>query len=351
MLDTMHTNHPSETFNQSDLNPGDILLLAIKDYDNPVEEFADFIGSAMAALKAWEDGKSSDKILGAAMKMIQISIAVFDGDRFSHAAIVGYPKQGGADASVVIEIGPGGMAASDLSEYLAAHKNPVAAVRYTADGTELGGTVLPHQPVVLVANDLVTGDPIKYGYFNAFVLAMLCAWRKSDGLAIKELREALIRYFGESHRAAIEFFFVVCGDNLRDLLIKLSHVAGDYLRNKKELVCSEMVAACFNDATNPETGAHYPISFDRRPEDLAPSRGSGTSGDDVDRTRLAEELAELAEAIKKVDYSPDLREPGLFFSAANSANDKPGWWGNNLYTPADLSRSVNMRPLGDWSRQ
>lgn len=351
MPDAVTQTKANEAFDRSTLRPGDILLLAIKDYDNPVDEFADFFSSAMAAFHAWQAGKPAEEILQVSFPMIQIAITIFDQDRFSHAAVVGYPEVGGGGATVVIEIGPAGMAVSDLDDYLAAHPNPVAAVRYTKDGKLLGDASLPSEPIMKVANELLAGGPIQYGYFNAFVLAMLCAWRHCDGMVLDTLREALVRYFGEKHRVVIEMFFSVCGKDLRALLIKLSHVAGDYLRNRKELVCSEMVATCFNDATNPVGGEAYDISFERRPEKTLFATDSANRFESIAEAEMAKALTALSEAVTSVTYAPDLREPGLFFTAVNEADEKPGWWGNNLYTPSDLSKSINSYPLGDWSRK
>ncbi len=351
MFEMQQLTKSANSFNRSDLKSGDILLLAIKQYDNPIEEFADFLGSALNALQAWRDGKSPEEIMVVAAKMIQISIAVFDGDRFSHVAIVACPEQGGSDASVVIEVGPGGMAVTELEKYLSVHPNPVAAVRYCDRAEQLDGKELPFRPVAQIANDLLTGEHINYGFSNTFVLAVMCAWRKSRGFVLEEITEKLIQYFGKSQRAAIELFFTLCGDDLRSLLVELSHVAGGYLRNRKELVCSEMVATCFNDATNPETGRRYAISLNRRPDMARAASNAPHPIEAESHFEITNSLSRLAEEIKAVNYVADLREPGLFFTANTDGGDQPAWWGNDLYTPADLSRSINTFSLGDWSRK
>jgi|GEM_PF-4955513 len=344
----------ARSFSQADLEPGDILLLAIKEYESDQAKFDAFMNSALATLKAEYDNAKPKVILAAAVPLIQISIAAFDGDRFSHAAIVCPPSSGQKEPTVV-DMGPDGIHSTNLGAYLKAHKNPVAAVRYCKDSVQLGDPMLPSAPVAEIAHKLLAEKDIPYGYYNAFILAMLCVWRRSDGLIMAELKDLLKKMFGKEHDVAIDVFFVLCGPQLRDALIKLSHVAGDYLRNTSELVCSEMVAACFNDAKNPKDGHAYEISFTRKKPEAANDGGENQqsvgSFSAVEPAALHQAMQGLGALINEVRISPDLREPGLFFTAKGDAESKPGWWSNNLYTPADLSKSINTYPLGDWNRK
>ena len=351
---TIGAAFPRSSFSLADLKSGDILLMAIKEYASDQEKFNAFMDSAVATLLAVHRNEKPDEILKAAVPLIQISIAAFDGDRFSHAAIVCPPVEGGSEPTIVVDMGPHGIHKTDLAAYLKQHENPVAAVRYCKSGLQLGNPMLPSGPVSDLAHKLLAEKTIPYGYYNAFILAMLCIWRRSDGLIMNELKVLLKKMFGKEHDVAIDMFFVLCGPQLKDALIKLSHVAGDYLRNKKELVCSEMVAACFNDAINPEDGHPYAISFSRTKPDALSS--GGENQEDIGNfsavvpAELHKAMQKLGALLNEVSITPNLRQPGLFFTAKGEKEGQPGWWNNNLYTPADLSKSINTDQLGDWDR-
>jgi len=348
-----HARQPKKaaaaTIDKADVMVGDILLLEFEhDYDRR-REFNFFMDMALQAIEAWRNwGKytkeEKQEKFKALMPLIHLAIALFDDNKFFHAAIVGHPEIGQATLKQatlknVIEAGPSGIHGTPLDDY---YGGRISVYRYHKGAVSLGDAALPSGPVVGKANEFLCDGTIQYGYPHAGLLAIWCLYRRGEDFAVARLEEVLIQLFGsdESAKRLIKLLFAASKGKIKTLLQLLVLDALALLRQPNQMVCSELVAACFNEAGDEGT---YHISRESNADrltaltaDIASVHQGVFAG--LDPGHVEKRLTELGEAFANLDIEEPMRSVDIALELVEQ---------NNLYTPADLQQSANTFHVGD----
>ncbi|TNE63595.1 MAG: hypothetical protein EP335_09110 [Alphaproteobacteria bacterium] len=327
------TSFTETRISNADVMPGDILLLQYVPAPTILDEAKRLLGLMYDAVGYWWHWKnySDDERAENFRKLgplIDWAITVFDRNRYFHAAIVGLE----GDEKIVVEAGTSGIQWQPLSDY---RYRPVTVVRFHKGAVALGDPSLPAAPVVAVADRLRHDGKIAYGYFHAGLLAIWCLFRDGEGAVLETVKAALDQLIGEKMR---KLLFTLAGgdDAVRLLLVDLFQRALDHLRKDHELVCSETVAVCFNDADDKGT---YHISRQTVPV-AAPASAPASTGSELPR-ELEADVRRLGQALADLEPQKHLRSVEVAMALVNDSV---------LYTPSDLERSVSTFLLGDMDR-
>ncbi|MEX0298240.1 MAG: hypothetical protein AB3N28_04170 [Kordiimonas sp.] len=326
---------PASVISLDDVMPGDILLLqydAVKPPEKEREKIVELVFSALRCWQHWGSYTEEEKKekFAELMPLIHFAIKEFDGDQYFHAAIVGVD---GDDKRTVIEAGTEGINCKPLTDYW---KGPISVYRYQQPPIALGDPSLPAEPVLETANGYFTGPDIKYGYSHAGLLAIWCLFRSGEDVVMARLKQTLAGILGEK---AVDLLFSGKAEvQIKLLLVNLFHMALDYWRKDNQMVCSELVASCFNNADDEGT---YRISRELDPKKIAkPSLGP------IKPLFLDEGLADKQVLIlREALLSLELERPLRSIEVALELVDK-----DILYTPRDLKNSINTFHVGNMGK-
>ncbi|WP_262692581.1 hypothetical protein [Kordiimonas aestuarii] len=316
---------------KADVELGDILLLHYVPEHNRIAEMLKLLKLAHQAVEGWKhwadyDKETRDKHFAALMPLIHFAITAFDNNRYFHAAIVG---QDADNEKVVIEAGPKGIMQTPLKDYWG---GPISVYRYHRDAVSLGDKLLPAEPVLKKANDLCNAGDIEYGYYHAGLLAIWCLFRAGEDMVMDRLHAALVLAFGT--QATEMLYTLIAPETIKLFLVDIFHRALDRWRQQKHLVCSEMVAVCFNEADGLGT---YKISREFC------KNGSTTikATQQTDQTAVSEDVENailaLANSFHGLEIDRPLRAVDVALALVSS---------DVLYTPSDLERSVSTFNIG-----
>lgn len=318
----------------ADVRPGDILLLHYTPDPDPDAEFRKLLGLALQAIDDWNhwdsySQKQKEQQFAKLMPLIHFAITLFDGDIFFHAAVVGTDDEGN---KAVIEASTGGIARTPLSAYWG---GLISVYRYCHGAITIGSAGLPVAPVTNKAAALFAGSTIQYGHFHAGLLAIWCLFRGGEDQVIVRLKAVMEHAFG---KAITDILFQGDGEKkIKLLLINVFQAALDHWREQGQMVCSEMVAACFNDADSKGT---YRISRETEKMQSGPFQQSAMTnsfaGLDVKVAR--EQMAELAAAVTALEPAKSLRSLRVAMELVDT---------DILYTPRDLKASISTFLVGE----
>lgn len=315
---------------KADVEPGDILLLHYVPEKNVIAEMLKLLKLARQAVEDWKhwgdyDQKTREEHFSALMPLIHFAITAFDNNHFFHAAIIGKDTAGD---KVVIEAGPKGIMQTPFSNYW---DGPISVLRYHKGAISLGDKLLPAEPVLKKASSLYERGDIEYGYFHAGLLAVWCLFRSGEDSVMDRLHAALVLAFGAQ---TTDMLFKLIGrETIRLFLVDIFHKALDRWRQDKHLVCSEMVAACFNQADGLGT---YTISRKLTESQAGVVEMMGAK-DQAVTPELEAAARELAGAFEGLEIDRPLRAVDVALALVSS---------DVLYTPSDLERSVSTFTIG-----
>ncbi len=318
------------SISKADVQPGDILLLHYVPEDNKVAEMLKLLKLAHQAVEDWKhwadyDKETREAHFAALMPLIHFAITAFDNNRYFHAAIVG---QDADHEKVVIEAGPKGIMQTPLKDYW---DGPISVCRYHKDAVSLGDKLLPAEPVLKKAKALYKAGDIEYGYYHAGLLAIWCLFRAGEDTVMNRLHAALVLAFGAQ---ATDMLFKLIGpETIKLFFVDIFHRALDRWRQKKHLVCSEMVAVCFNQADSLGT---YTISRKLAEQKDEPVDMMGTK-ETAMTSELEEAVRALGGAFKGLEIDRPLRAVDVALALVSS---------DVLYTPSDLERSISTFTIG-----
>lgn len=319
MDDMTNTPTGDDRITKADVRPGDILLLQYEPL--PDKEIRGLIYEAIAD---WVSGKPFDEEeVKKLMPLVHWAITVVDNNKFFHAAIVGADRN-------VIESGLSGVQSTRLEEYW---DGAISVYRYHDGAIDIGSASLPTAPVTDKAHSLL-GQPIKYGYYHAVLLTLWCLFRRGEGAVMAEIRGILEARFGKWWTDIL-----LAGgreDKIRLMLVNLYTHLLDLWRRDHYLVCSELVAVCFNEAE----GDTYHISrqTDETAVLSAAPPGVGAPSDPVTDSA---QLKQLTDLIDTVSIAAPLQSLEVATQAANT---------DMLYTPGDLALSLSTRLVGNMGK-
>lgn len=326
---------PASVISLDDVMPGDILLLQYDAVKPPEKECEKIVELVFAALRCWQHWgsyteKEKKEKFAELMPLIHFAIKEFDGDQYFHAAIVGVD---GDDKPAVIEAGTEGINCTPLTDYW---EGPISVYRYQKPPIALGDPALPAEPVLETASGYFTGSDIKYGYSHAGLLAIWCLFRSGEDVVMARLKQSLAGILGEK---AMDLLFSGKAEvQIKLLLVNLFHQALDYWRKDNQMVCSELVASCFNNADSEGT---YRIS-----RELDPRKIAKPSLDPIKPLFLDDGLADKQVLIlREALLSLDLERPLRPIEVALELVDK-----DILYTPRDLKNSINTFHVGNMGK-
>lgn len=320
------------SISKTDAQPGDILLLQYRPEPNKFAELLKILKLARQAVEDWKhwaeyDETTREAHFKALMPLIHFAITAFDNNRYFHAAIVGL---GPDNEKVVIEAGPKGIKQTSLKDY---QGGLMSVYRYHKDAISLGDRLLPAEPVLKKARELYEAGDIEYGYYHAGLLAIWCLFRAGEDAVMDRVHAAFVLAFGPE--AADMLFKLIGPETIKLLLIDIFHRALDRWRQKKHLVCSEMVAVCFNQADGLGTykisrelakGAAITANVATQPEQLALN------------TEIEQAMQALARSFDGLEVDRPLRAVDVALALVSS---------DVLYTPSDLERSISTFHVGD----
>ncbi len=314
MDDMTNTPNGEGPITKADVRPGDILLLQYEPLpDKKIR------GLIYEAIKDWVSGKPFDEEeVKKLMPLVHWAITVVDNNKFYHAAIVGADRN-------VIESGLSGVTSTPLADYW---DIPISVYRYHDGAIDIGSASLPTAPVTDKAHSLL-GQPIKYGYYHAVLLTLWCLFRRGEGAVMAEVRNILEARFGKWWTDIL-----LAGgreEKIRLMLVNLYVHLLDLWRRDHYLVCSELVAVCFNEAE----GDTYHIS---RKTEEAVAAAPAESPELADPADDSDALQQLTDLIDSVSIAAPLQSLEVATQAADT---------DVLYTPGDLALSVSTRLVGD----
>ncbi len=230
---------------REDVQEGDIILMPYIEEEN---DWLILLGQALLLLEMIVGIRKFEK--DQLIKLIKYLITLFSGSPYYHAALVTSDERG---TLCVMEAGKGGVT---MKHTLSAYVFPNIEI-YRSKAIANG---LPSKPVNDRALSLL--DPhIKYAEDNLWVLAIWCLYRRVDGDLINGLKdileellpkEAVDRIFGDIDEEAL----TVALDYLFQTVLSQA-------RDKTKMVCSAMVADCFNHAETDKNENAYHISLAR----------------------------------------------------------------------------------------
>lgn len=301
------------------LKPGDILLCEFRHpgFDGYAEAFISILKFRNA--KSEEDQK---KFMTAAFTILRGLIITFDQDIYTHAAFW--------DGKGVVEAGGNGVDRNPIDHYKGTETD---VYRFVEKGKQVLGTQeYPVEPLLALADEIVNED-LNYSYNTALLMIFLCITRWEREAWIKDMETFLKNHlksvnpvlidllFKVNHDKLIEFFEWMADEMIRQIVS---------FRNDNGLVCSETVAAIFNQA---EPKGKYKIE---KPLTAIQSEA---------KTQTEFHTPSLADAENNwnifFDYLSEFE-----FPLSSAASD----WRKHadiIYTPHDIAQSVNTLKVGE----
>lgn len=335
---TVSKKRASQRITKQDVQAGDILLLKYTPEQDLYDEFSKLVSLCQKAVKAWQhwdeySKEQKEEHFAQLMPLIHFALTFFDGDSFFHAAVVGTDFEG---TNAVFEAGTHGINRTPLADYW---DGPISVYRYHRGAIAIGDPGLPVAPVTAKAAALFADGTVQYGYFHAGLLAIWCLFREGEDQMMERLKAMLEQTFGKYIAGML--FTDDCEKNIKSLLTNVFHAALDHWRSENQLVCSEFVAACFNDA---DVKGTYRIDREiEKNQTNMPSVNETLSEKDASFTGLDIEaalaqMAELATAIGGLHQSRSLRSLAVARELVET---------DLLYTPHDLKASISTFYVGD----
>ena len=302
------------------LKPGDLLLCEFRHpgFDGYAEAFISILKFRNA--KSEEEQK---KFMTAAFTILRGLIITFDQDIYTHAAFW--------DGKGVVEAGGNGVGRNAIDHYKGTETD---VYRFVENGKQVLGTQeYPVEPLLALADEIVN-ENLKYSYNTAILMIFLCItrWEREAWIKymetflknhLKSVNPVLIDFlFKANHDKLIEFFEWMADEMIRRIVA---------FRNDNGLVCSETVAAIFNQA-KPE--GKYKLA--------KPLNSAAIPHKEEESIQLSPEDSEndWTEFFNQLDRS---EFPLKSFSPESSDWRKHA---DIIYTPHDIARSVNTVKVG-----
>ncbi len=303
------------------LKPGDILLCEFK--------HPGFVGytEALITILKFRKAKSEEdhkKFMTSAFTILRGLIITFDQDIYTHAAFW--------DGKGVVEAGSSGVKRNPLEHYKGTNTD---VFRFVKDNQQVLGTEkYPVEPLLQLADNIVNED-LNYSYNTAILMIFLCItrWERNSWIEammnflkshLRSVNPQLIDFlFKANHDKLIEFFEWMADEMIRQIVS---------FRNDKGLVCSETVAAIFNQA---EPKEKYKIVKPLTAEKLNSKTHQQTTV-----TKLSDSETEWKTFVDHLKKSE--------FPLRSEFDNKSDWreHADIIYTPHDIARSVNTVKVG-----
>ncbi|XWN37693.1 MAG: hypothetical protein ROO71_01965 [Balneola sp.] len=303
------------------LKPGDIFLCEFK------HPGFDGYAEALLTLLKFRNAKTDEdqkKFMTAAFTILRGLIITFDQDIYTHAAFW--------DGKGIVEAGSSGVKRNPLKHY----KGTATDVyRFVKDDQEvLGSDEYPAEPLLQLADKIVK-EELAYSYNTAILMIFLCItrWERNSWIEammnflkshLRSVNPQLIDFlFKANHDKLIEFFEWMADEMIRQIVS---------FRNDNGLVCSETVAAIFNQA---EPKGKYNIEKPLTSEKLN------------SKTHQQTTVIKLSDSETNWKTFFDHLDKSEFPVLSKSKKDHD--WREHadiIYTPHDIARSVNTVKVG-----
>ncbi len=297
------------------LKPGDILLCR---FEHPgATEYFEALITALR-YRNYKSPEEEKKFMGAAFTILRGLIIYFDQDVYTHAAFW--------DGKGVVEAGPTGVRRNPIDHYSTTNTD---VYRFIKDGKQLGTDEYPVQPLLTLANEIVE-ENLDYSYTIAILMIFLCISRWERDSWIQALEKFITEHLQKISPSVIDMLFKVNHDKLVEFFEWFADqmiLQAAKFRNDKGLVCSETVAAIFNQA---KPVGKYHI---QKPMTLTTKNEPSLLSVDGDTEALIEE------------FFSNLSASQLPLKTAKSTDWRK--YANIIYTPHDLARSVNTEMIGN----
>ncbi len=301
------------------LKPGDILLCEFRHpgFEGYAEAFISILKFRNA--KSEEDQK---KFMTAAFTILRGLIITFDQDIYTHAAFW--------DGKGVVEAGGNGVDRNPIDHYKGTETD---VYRFVEKGKQVLGTQeYPVEPLLALADEIVNED-LNYSYNTAILMIFLCITRWERNSWIEAIMNFLKSHLQSVNPELIDFLFKVNHDKLIEFF---EWMADEMIRqvvsfrNDNGLVCSETVAAIFNQA---EPKSKYKIE---KPLSAIQSEA---------KTQTEFHTPSLTDSENNWNIFFD-HLSACEFPLSSAASD----WRKHadiIYTPHDIARSVNTLKVGE----
>lgn len=317
------------TLTKDKLQAGDVLLCRVPEESGYVRFMQIF--KFLADLKT-HDFDFSKLDLEEHIDLIDFSIALFDQNHYSHAAYYDGAEILEESLDTNPETGQSqGIVKTPLEEY---RPYPSDVFRYKNDAGVVVGEGLSAEPLnksAYAIYDRIVGRP--YGFENVKVLIALCINRMSQGYVLDYLEEALVERIGLWIKPIFEAEKTKIGKWL-DALVR--HVFYDDF-SSEEMVCSQYVAAVFNEAAD---GKAYKVT---KPSHVktAPRKSANTITETVTHSlsidKMTADISDILAEMPNPAANDELRSLELVMELKQI---------DTMYTPADFANSPNMISLG-----
>lgn len=299
------------------LKPGDIFLCEFKSPGTTA-----YIEALITAIRYsnYKSKEEESKFLNAAFTILRGLIIYFDQDIYTHAAFW--------DGHGIVEAGPNGVQRNPIEEYKGTNTD---VYRFVKDGFVLGTNQYPSEPLVELADDIVK-EELNYSYTTAIMMIFLCITRWEREQWIKNMEVFLKEHIRDINPTVIDIIF----KQNHDKLVEFFEWMADEMilqvakfRKDKGLVCSETVAAIFNQA-EPRGKYHIekPLSYQVIEKPDMPILLNKDEQSDSALTKFISELSTASFPLRS-EMSKDWRKHA-----------------DIIYTPHDLARSVNTEIVG-----
>lgn len=311
----------TQPISTKELKPGDILLCEFRHpgFDGYAEAFISILKFRNA--KSEEDKK---KFMTAAFTILRGLIITFDRDIYTHAAFW--------DGKGVVEAGGNGVRRNPIDHYKGTSTDVYRFVKNQKQ--VLGSQDYPLEPLLELADEIVN-EELDYSYNTAILMIFLCItrWERNSWIdAIMNFLKSHLRsvdpdfidfLFKANHEKLVEFFEWMADEMIRQIVS---------FRNDNGLVCSETVAAIFNQA---EPKGKYNIEkplTSENPDKKALQKTTITNHSDSET-----EWKTFFDSLTKSEFP------------LKSEYDKNSDWREHadiIYTPHDIARSLNTTKVG-----
>lgn len=310
----------TQTIPVKNLEPGDILMCI---YEHPGAE--EYLEALITTLRYYNYTNDEEyrKFIVAAFVIIRGMIIYFDEDKYTHAAFW--------DGEHVVEAGLDGVEKNPIDHYKGV---PTDIYRFSKDGNlKLGSPDYPVQPLLDVSEAIVAQE-LNYSFNTAILYMFLSVTRWERAAWIEAMKEYLKAHVTSISPSLIDFFFVMNHDKL---LAFFEWMADEVIRQivkfRKDdgLVCSETVAAIFNNA-EPKGKYHLEKPLTAAAPNSIQNNTSISSNPDAEQKlqAFADALGESKAAPLKTEFNND--------------------WDIDvdiLYTPHDIAASTNTTLVGE----
>mgnify|MGYP003631839513 FL=1 len=302
------------------LKPGDILLC---EFRHPgFEGYAE----ALIAILKFRNAKSDEdqqKFMAAAFTILRGLIITFDKDIYTHAAFW--------DGKGVVEAGEKGVRRNPIDHYKSTNTDVYRFVKN--DKQVLGTEEYPVNPLLELADEIVN-ENLNYSYNTAILMIFLCITRWERETWIKDMETLLKNHLKSVNPNLIDLLFKANHDKFIELFEWLADEMIRQIvafRSDNGLVCSETVAAIFNQA-KPE--GKYKLE--------KPLNSATIPHKEEESIQLSPEDSEneWTEFFNELDRSE--------FPLKSSSPESSDWQkhADIIYTPHDIARSVNTVKVG-----